>query len=214
MDVQAGALAAATVLAHVLGIEDDPAELAGTFAPLSDDPPVAAWAVELAAEGGDVAFLLYAYDLTAADRGGDHGRERLDRDLAVIAEATALGAPGPRLVAQAEAGPWAIVVATSPATLQRLGAAPEARRAAHSSVAKPAPPKERARAANALLIALRNAEQCSSAYLGAIGNGAAEPTPEERALALFIADAPALASLPHALRVAVERAAQADESPT
>lgn len=216
MDVQAGARAAATALAHVLGIDHDPADLADTFALLSDEPPVAAWAVELAAEGGDVAFLLYAYDLTPGGVGGAAGRQRLETDLAVIAEAAQRGAPGPRLVAQADVGDWSIVIATSPATLDRLAANPAAQPAvAVQHAAKPASPKERARAANALLVALRNAEQRSTAYLRAVGDGAADPTPEERALALFIADARSLASLPRALSVAVERAAaQSDTSPT
>lgn len=216
MDLQAGAHAAATVLAHVLGLDAEPSDLAGSFALLSGNPPVAVWTIELAADREDVAFLLYAYDLSAADRDGIAGRERLDRDLAVITEAAERGAPGPRLVAQAEVGEWAIVVATSPATLERFGSPPESRlRAQEQAVHKPASPNERARAANALLLALRTAEQRSSAYLNAVGSGNAEPTPEERALALFIADARSLASLPRALRVAVERAAaQPDESPT
>jgi hypothetical protein len=219
MDLQAGAQAAAAVLAHVLGVEGDPAELADKLALLSDEPPVAAWAVELAADGDGVAFLLYAYDLAATDADGATARERLDRDLAVIAEATARGAPGPRLVAQADVGDWAIVVATSPATLERLAADPDARPATPQELVefsgKPATARERARAANALLAALRNADQRSLAFLRAVGSGEADPTPEERALALFIADGRSLAHLPRALARAVERAAaQADGSPT
>lgn len=216
MDSQAGARAAATVLAHVLGIDDDPSDLVSAFTPLSSEPPVAVWAVELDAEGEDVAFLLYAYNLTAADSNGIVGRDVLERDLAVIAEAADRGAPGPRLVAQGEVGNWSVVVATSPTTLERLGAFPTAQpdRPA-STAAPPASPRERARAANALLVSLRAAEQRSLAFLAAVGDGGDPPTPEERALALFIADGRALASLPRALRVAVERAAdQAAGSPT
>ncbi len=215
MDLPEGARAAATVLVHVLGLDGDPTDLAGSLALLSSEPPVAAWTAELAAEGEDVAFLLYAYDLSAAGR-GSKGRQRLEQDLAVIAEATEHGTPGPRLVAQAEVGDWAIVVATSPATLERLAAEPEPRPGTQTAAgAKPATAKERARAANALLLAVRTAEQRSAAFLRAIGDGSADLTPEERALALYIADAPSLASLPRALRTAVERvAAQPDESPT
>lgn len=201
MDESSAALAAATVLSRAFAIPGDPTDLAASFAPLPAQGPALAWTVELVANDAEVAFLVSAYELGDAPGGPDSGQVAMAADLAVMAKAAAKGTPGPRLVARAEAGGWGIVVAASPAAVARLGGTPDA-----VPVDKPAAARERARAADALLAALRNAERRSATYLAAVGDGTEAPTTAERGLALFVADAPSLANLSRALRLAVARA--------
>lgn len=202
MNDDRGALAAASVLAEALGIDEEPAAVAEAMERVAADDLATTWAIELDANGNAVAFLLYAYDL---DRGGEAARTRMAADLAVMVEAAERRAPGPRPVAQAEAGGWGVVVATTPAVLAGLvgegSAAAAAPDDASNNDASAAEPGE---AAAALLGTLRDIERRADAYLRAV-DAAGEPGPEERELALFLTDGRSLARLTAAVRRAIER---------
>jgi hypothetical protein len=209
MDDGSAALAAATVVARAFAISGDPADLVASFAALPAHGPGWAWTVELAAGDEHFAFLVSAYDLGDGREAAESGRAAMEADLAVMADAAALDTPGPRLVAQAEAGWWGIVVAASPATVAMLGGAV----AGVASACQPGSATERERAADALLLALRGAERRAGAYLAAVGDGSGPPTTGERALAMFVADAPSLAKLSQALRLAVSQVDPAQQPP-
>jgi hypothetical protein len=208
MDVDAGARAAAAVLARALAIPGDPDDLAPGFDPLPTRPPLLAWTVELDAGGEPIAFLVHAYDLACTGDDGTTGAALLTADAAVMAEAGRLGTPGPRLVAQATVGGWGVLVAAAPADLGRIGGhdSDELRPSGPFAGSVPASSRERERVADALVAALRAADERAAAFLAAVGDGSAEPTTGERGLALFVADARSLRNLLDALRHAGELA--------
>lgn len=184
---------AAAFLAQALEMPAEPEALVDDLTAVADDGVVATFAVELESTAGVVAFLVYAYRLTSRDSDGASGRERMERDLATMAEAERLDAPGPRAVAQAEDGPLAFLLATSPAMLRVLAGE-------DAAASTPAAAIERGDAAAALLDRLRDAETAARAWLANLPDNASPRTPEETELALHLLEPGNLEPLLTAIR--------------
>ncbi|MCC6313246.1 MAG: hypothetical protein IT337_04480 [Thermomicrobiales bacterium] len=207
MEQDEGRMAAATFLTQALGLTELPAMLAADLLPVSDVPPVRAWAVELASNGEPAAFLVYAYDLEGHDAEGVDGDTVRRRDLEVMAEAAERNAPGPRPVAEGAVGRWALVLTTTPAVLERLtGTGAELEQPIDIEMAALAPEslaERRDEAARALLEVLRAAD-ARAAALGALlavpGPGAQPGGAGVAELLLFLLDRRSLTNLNRAVR--------------
>ncbi|HEU5430667.1 MAG TPA: hypothetical protein VFU81_03340 [Thermomicrobiales bacterium] len=184
---------AAAFVAQALAMPGEPDRLADDLTLVADDGVAATFAIELASTAGAVAFLVYVYRLTSRDANDTPGRERMENDLATMAEAERLEAPGPRPVAQADDGALGFVLATSPATLRTL------------SGEEPPPVNEeaavdRGEAAAALLERLREAEAAARVWLASKPESDATRMPEEAELALYLLEPGKLEPLLTAIR--------------
>ena len=183
---------ASAFVAQALAIPGEPEQLADDLTLVGDDGVAATFAIELESTAGAVAFLVYVYRLASRDADGASGRKRMERDLATMAEAERLDAPGPRPVAQADAGPLGFVLATTPAMLRTLSGDV-------SGTEAPAA-LDRGEAATALLERLLAAEAAARAWLASVPEAPSERTPEEAELALHLLEPGNLEPLLAAIR--------------
>jgi len=208
MDSGRAAMAAAAVLAGALGLDGGPESLAGELERVRSAPPESAYTIELVTAGGSVPFLLFAFELAGRDADGRSGAEMLADAARAMARAAELDAPGPRLVAQAEAGEWGVLLATTPAGLAALSGERTVAQAPAAAMGDPdALRLARATAAGALEEALRLANARAADLLALPDAPAGTPrTIEEASLAMLLTDGRALEPLTRAMRVVVERA--------
>jgi aminoglycoside phosphotransferase (APT) family kinase protein len=169
---------AAAFVAQALDMPGDPERLADDLTLVADDGVVVTFAIELESTAGVVAFLVYVYRLASRVADGALGRERMERDLATMAEAERLDAPGPRPVAQADDGALGFVLATTPAILRALSG--------ESPPTAEAPPIDRGEAATALLARLRATEDAARTWLASAPDDGSPRTSEETELALHL----------------------------
>lgn len=200
-------LAAAVFLADALGLVGDPSELAAELVPVAAAGPTAAFTVEVESTGGTIPFLVSAYDLTADRAAGPAGADELSEAVATMREAARLGAPGPRLLAQAELGRWGLLLATTPDHLERLQGAAGGSAGGTAGASGDATASERAETASALLAALREVGRLAAAYQALGGRPGRGGTPEEAELALYLADGRSLQPLLALVRRVVAEAA-------
>ena len=195
--------AAGTFLGEALGWPGAPEEIGASLDLASERQGEAVYAAEIETEAGNVALLVFAFML------GESGDALRAEAARTMLEAAELGTPGPRLVAEGEAGEFGLLLATTPAGLAILtGEAPgepEPGAAVHPVYSG----GMRASAADALLDVLREAERRAADLLRVLpGPGEYERTVEERALALFLLDPSSLASLTRAMRRMVDDSAR------
>lgn len=213
------ALNAAAFLTQALDLRDDPRALAPELMALERGPNAGIWSIELDSSVGPAAFLIYDYALTKTDASGTDGRARFETDRETMERAANLGTPGPRILAHAEAGDVAFILATTPAVHRALTgqAAPEELEATEANLL-PGPETDRLRAESAeeLLKLLRAANDQARTWLRAIRAEANVPTADasdrvefneaETELALFLLDERSIEHVLQALSLVVEAA--------
>lgn len=213
---------AAAFVAQALELTEAPEDLAPHVLALKRDVNAGISTIELESSVGPAAFLVYHYLLSISDSEGRTGQALFEADLATLERAAAHDAPGPRLLAHAQAGDEAYILATTPATYRMLtGEAEPSSLEATEADLLPGSETERIRreAAFDLLRLLQDAENRASAWLRAIrAEGRlqqASDAPdlltfneEETALALFLLDERSIANLLRVLNLML-RSAQA-----
>lgn len=213
------ALNAAAFLTRALDLQDDPRALAPELIMLERGPDAGIWSVELESSVGPAAFLIYDYRLTATDSDSASGRARFDADRKTMERAASLGTPGPRILAHAQAGEYAFILATTPAVHRALTgqAEPDALEATEADLL-PGPETARLREAAAaeLLTHLRAANEQARTWLRAIRAEANVPSADaadrvdfneaETELALFLLDERSIEHVLQALSLVVEAA--------
>jgi len=206
MDVH-WALKIADFMIQALDLPVDRTELATEIVPLKREAATGISAVELQSSVGPTPFLVYHYDTT-------QGSDRLQLDLATLEKAAQLDSPGPRIVAHAEAGANAFILATTPSIQRALtgAAAVQPPRSAYQIE------RARSRVPDRLTDKLREANKLAGDWLAAIdaaqiqGGGTVDLTEEEAALALFLLDEGSIRELLRALSVLLGTARQSAES--
>ena len=192
----AAAMAAAAFVVEALGLAEQPGELSEDLLLVADAATATTFAVELDSADGPVAFLVYVYDLGLAGESGVTGRDLFDSAMATLSEAERLDAPGPRMVASGEVGPYGLLLATTPMVFDRLGGNRGGRTEdAQVGVAGRREVGEAAAIAEALIKALRETNRLAEAYLQTGGGPRLGATPQESELGLYLADGRSLAPL-------------------
>ncbi len=105
---------------EALELDEDPSDLAGEILPFKRDPNAGISTIELESSIGVAAFLIYHYELNAADDEGRQGSELFQTDLRTLERAATLNTPGPRILAHAVTDDEAYILATTPATHRAL----------------------------------------------------------------------------------------------
>lgn len=201
------ALATATFLVEALGLDEEPDALVGDLVLVGENPPTTTLAVELGSADGPVAFLVYVYELERTDETGATGRELFDRGMTTLVEVERVDAPGPRVVASGEVGPWGLLLATTPTLSARLGGMGWDRSSeGPGATASPPTTGDPPARAEALLGSLRETNRRVEAYLSAPREPGQRVAPEEAELALYLTDGRSLAPLLTLIRRIVEGA--------
>ncbi len=191
----------ADFLIQALDLTDTRADLAETVVPLKRDQETGTSIVELQSTIGPTPFLVYHYVIGAS-------RSRLDSDLATLEKSAKLDTPGPRIVAHAEAGDDAFILATTP-TVQRAMTGDTRPTAPKSAMAIE---RARTRVPDRLADKLREANKLAGDWLAALadeqerGSGQLELSDQEAALALFLLDEGSIQDLLQALNVLMSAA--------
>jgi hypothetical protein len=224
-DDAAMALAAASFLAQVLELEDDPAVLTEDLGQIKRDQNAAIYTIQLESSVGPAAFLVYAYLLDETGGDGRTGKELFDAGLATLQQAAQRNTPGPRAVAHAQTDLHGFILATTPGTYRALsgdaGAALEP--TPEELPATGETDRIRSETAGELLRLLQEANGHARTWLTAIQSasqreGVGEEdllafTEAETELALFLLDDQSIGDLLRALNMLVataqERAADA-----
>ena len=197
--------AAGAFLAEALGYPGEPGDLAAGMQAVRETADEAVYAAEIETGGGPIAFLVFTFSLDEATQA------RQAESVAAMTRAEELSTPGPRLVAEAEVGGWGMLLATTPAGLATLSGNAAAAANVEESNEPPVPAadaEDRARAADALMDALRNANARAGELQRMIDGNSGERTVEERALTLYLLDPGSLAYLTRIMRQLVDEATQ------
>jgi hypothetical protein len=214
--------AAAMFLGNVLGLEDDTASLAQDLSAIKRDVNASIYTIQLESSVGPAAFLVYGYLLD--ERGGDGhtGKELFDSGRVTLQQAAERNSPGPRAVAHGESGDYGFIIATTPGTFRALaGESSESVRNLEPAPADlPSTPEiDRIRrdAAIELLQLLRDANERSSQWLGAIQTASQSDAANdnllafnesETELALFLLDDRSIGDLLRTLNLLIATAQQ------
>jgi len=186
----------ADFLIQALDLPDDRFELAEAVVSLKRDETTGTSVVELQSSIGPTPFLVYHYQI-------GESRERLEADLATLEKAAKIDAPGPRIVAHADAGDEAYILATTP-TVQRAMAGTQKQPEIRSPMALE---RARTRVPDRLGDKLREANKLAGDWLAALEQeqaqteGQIDLTDQEAALALFLLDEGSIQNLLRALNV-------------
>ncbi len=207
--------AAASFLAQVLELGDDPATLAPLLTPLKESANSAIYSVELDSSIGTAAFLVYVYALHETSDEGSTGADLYQQGITTLRQAADRDTPGPRMVAHAESEVAGFILATTPATWRALQGEDQP-----SIVATEADlptiemsPEQRAAVAEDLHRTLKEASDHAKQWLAALRSAGAAIdedevafTEEETALALFVLDTANIQPMLTALNVLVASA--------
>lgn len=184
------AIAAASFLAQVLELQDDPVSIVPELIPIKEEAHAAIYSVELDSSIGTAAFLLYVYALREPDPEGGTGVDRYQEGLRALRQAADRDTPGPRMVAHADTDAFGFILATTPATWRALqGQEPSSLVATAADLpAISVTPEQRATIAEDLHRSLKEASEHAASWLEAVRGGEVTFTEEETALALFVLD--------------------------
>jgi hypothetical protein len=196
--------AAAAFLGEALSLAGAHEEIEAGLETIHAGEQEAVFAAELETSGGPVAFLIYAF------RSSGDGPDRQSEAVETMLRAAEFETPGPRLVAEAEAAGWGMLLATTPAGLAILAGEEADPHALEPERGPRLDAAARAQAADALLDALRTANE-RAAELGRMlpPPGAEDWTTEERALMLFLLDPGSLGELTRVMRWLADEAGRA-----
>lgn len=218
------AVAAASFLAQVLDLNDDPESLTSDLSAIKRDQNVAVYTIQLESSVGTAAFLVYTYVL--AEKGGDGhtGKEHYDAGLDTLQQAAARNTPGPRAVAHAESDEYGFILATTPGTYRALTGGTSTESLEPSPDDLPATEETdriRSEAAEELLKLLKEANEQARTWLTAIRSASYRQneddetsqdhisfTEHETELALFLLDDSSIGDLLRSLNVLVATAQQ------
>ena len=214
--------AAASFLAQVLELEDDPATLVEDLAAIKRDQNAAIHTIQLESSVGPAAFLVYTYVLDVRGGDGHTGRELYEAGLETLQQAAIRNTPGPRAVAHADTDRFGFILATTPGTYRALT----------GQVATPPEPapeelpatgeteRVRSEAAEEMLRLLQEANSHARSWIAAIRSAGASQgdaddvddlvafTEAETELALFLLDEESIGDLLRALNMLVSAAQQ------
>jgi len=218
------ALAAASFLAQVLELEDDPAVLTDDLSVIKRDQNASIFTIQLESSVGPAAFLVYTYLLDVTGGDGRTGKELYDAGLATLQQAAARNTPGPRAVAHAETDVHGFILATTPGTYRALAGETSMTTLEPSPADLPATEdtdRLRSETADELLKLLREANAKAKTWMAAIQSASyrddvdegdaddlIEFTEAETELALFLLDDSSIGDLLRALNMLVTTAQQ------
>ncbi len=216
------AVAAASFLAQVLELEDDPAVLTDDLSAIKRDQNASIYTIQLESSVGPAAFLVYTYLLDVTGGDGHTGKELFDAGLATLQQAAVRNTPGPRAVAHAETDVHGFILATTPGTYRALAGETPMTTLEPSPEDMPATQetdKVRSEAAEELLKLLQDANAQAHTWLNAIQSASyrdqdddtedlIEFTEAETELALFLLDDSSIGDLLRALNMLVATAQQ------
>lgn len=195
--------AAGAFLAEALGWPGGHAEIGENLdlAQVNGDEVV--YATEIETDDGPAPILIFCFALT------DAGRARRAVAVETMLEAAAMGTPGPRIVAEGEVDEFGLLLATTPGGLAILTGEPAAQQAPATAERPAASAAARGRAADALMDALREANERAAEMKRLLPPPASgERSVEERALSLYLLDPSSLGDLMAVMRRVVEDAAR------
>lgn len=205
------ALRLAAFINEALELDEDPSDLAEEILPFKRDQNAGISTIELDSSIGVAAFLIYHYELNAADEEGRQGSELFQTDLRTLERAATLNTPGPRILAHAVTDDEAYILATTPATHRALtGTGAEEPSA---TIPEDARDEVRKETATNLLRLLSEANAQARDWLAAIQLSGESTTteqidfhPEETGLALFLLDETNIRQLLQVLNLMVQSA--------
>ena len=210
---------AAAFLTQALGLPPG-TDVTADLATISTTPGRTVYATRVETATGPAAFVVYAYDLATVDASATPPGD-FERDLETITRATEDDTPGPRILAHAQDGGHAFILATSPATFRALAGTPgETDPEGDLATLPPGTDRDAARrdAATHLLRLLRQADLHASVWFAAIdgpnGDGADQTdhldfNDAEAELALFLLDERSIQRLLRLLQVYIAAAKRA-----
>lgn len=222
------AAAAAAFLVQALQLADQPESIANELAALKRDANATIFTVQLDSSVGLATFLIYSYVLDTRGGDGHTGQELYDLGLETLSQAAERNTPGPRTLASGTTEQFGFILATTPGTYRALTGTARPSAASTPDTTPEASDERRARAADALLGLLRQANDQATIWLSAIQSATAQSdgdadhamvsfSQEETELALFLLDDDSIGNLLRSMNLLVataqEQAAQAMASP-